>query len=409
MNKFMFATGIENSYPTILLPDGTIKRVDEMEKAKHYLYWQEDFHLVKESGIEFLRYGPPYYSTHLGAGKYDWDFTDITFKTMKEMGITPLVDLCHFGVPDWLGNFQNPDFPVHFAEYAGAFAKRFPYLKYYTPINEIFITAMFSAQYGWWNERLSDEKSYVTALKNLCKANLMAMQEILKVQPAAIFIQSESCEYFHPEDPGCQDRADFLNEKRFLPLDLTVNHPLSKRMTDYLLTHGMSKGEYSWLQENACKGRVVVGTDYYVTNEHTVHPDWRTSASGDIYGYYVIARQYYDRYRLPMMHTETNAKEPNSVAWMQKQWANVYRLKLDGVPIIGFTWYSLIDQVDWDTALREDNGNINALGLYDIDRKIRPAGEAYKKLIADWSAPLYNNFEPFKLGVVTKKDKDYSF
>ncbi len=30
MNKFMFATGIENSYPTIKLPDGTTKRVDEL-------------------------------------------------------------------------------------------------------------------------------------------------------------------------------------------------------------------------------------------------------------------------------------------------------------------------------------------------------------------------------------------
>jgi len=29
----MFATGIENSYPTILLPDGRVKRVDEMEKT----------------------------------------------------------------------------------------------------------------------------------------------------------------------------------------------------------------------------------------------------------------------------------------------------------------------------------------------------------------------------------------
>ena len=399
MKKFMFATGIENSYPTILLPDGTTKRVDEMEKAKHYMYWQEDFHLVKESGIEFLRYGPPYYSTHLGPGKYDWAFTDITFNAMKDLGITPLVDLCHFGVPDWLGNFQNPDFPIHFAAYASAFARRFPYLKYYTPINEIFITAMFSAQYGWWNERLADERSYVTALKHLCKANLMAMQEILKVQPDAIFIQSESCEYFHPEHPGVQDRADFLNEKRFLPLDLTVNHPLSQKMKDYLFAHGMTKAEFQWLQENACKGKIVVGTDYYVTNEHTVHSDWHTSASGDIYGYYIIARQYYDRYRLPMMHTETNAKEPNSVSWMQKQWANLYRLKLDGIPVLGFTWYSLIDQVDWDTALREDNGNINALGLYDIDRKIRPAGEAYKKLISDWTKPLNLNFQPFNLGV----------
>ena len=60
------------------------------------------------------------------------------------------------------------------------------------------------------------------------------------------------------------------------------------------------------------------------------------------------------------------------------------RLKDDGVPILGFTWYSLTDQMDWDTALREDNGNVNPLGLYDLNRKIRPVGSAYRELVAQW-------------------------
>ena len=76
----MFATGIENSYPTIQLPDGTSKRIDEMEKGLHYKNWKKDFELVKEIGIEFLRFGPPYYKTHLAPGKYDWSFADETFK-----------------------------------------------------------------------------------------------------------------------------------------------------------------------------------------------------------------------------------------------------------------------------------------------------------------------------------------
>jgi hypothetical protein len=44
----------------------------------------------------------------------------------------------------------------------------------------------------------------------------------------------------------------------------------------------------------------------------------------------------------------------------------------------------LTDQIDWDTALREDNGNVNPLGLYDLSRKIRPVGKAYKELIEEW-------------------------
>jgi len=239
-NKFMFATGIENSYPTILLPDGKTKRIDEMEKTFHYDNWEKDFHLVKQLGIEFLRYGPPYYRTHIAPGKFDWDFTDTTFKKLKELHITPIVDLCHFGIPDWLGNFQNPEFAYHFAEYAKAFAQRFPDLNLYTPINEIFITAMFSAQYGWWNERLQSDRAFVTALKHLCKANVMAMNNILQIHPEATFIQSESSEYFHAMDPLAVPLARFLNQKRFLSLDLTYGYPLNVTMYEYMLKNGMT-------------------------------------------------------------------------------------------------------------------------------------------------------------------------
>lgn len=385
----MFSTGIENSYPTIFLPDGSNFRVDEMEKTQHYQYWREDFGLLKEIGIEFLRYGPPYYSTHTGQGCYDWSFADETFSALQELSIVPIADLCHFGVPDWIGNFQNREWPELFAEYSGAFARRFPHVKYYTPVNEIFIAATFSAQYGWWNERLSGDRSFVSALSNLCKANLLAMHAIREANPEAVFIQSESTEYFHAEYPNkcCIDKAYFLNEQRFLSLDLIYGHPVSSEMYNYLMDHGMTRKEYEWFMNNAIKYRCIMGNDYYASNEHWVHHEGNISSSGEIFGYYAITHQYYNRYRLPIMHTETNSSKAPEL-WLKNQWANAYRLKQDGVPLVGFTWYSLTDQVDWDTSLRENNGHINDLGLFDLNRKIRPVGATYKKLIIAWKEVL---------------------
>lgn len=40
--------------------------------------------------------------------------------------------------------------------------------------------------------------------------------------------------------------------------------------------------------------------------------------------------------------------------------------------------------MDWDTALREVNGRVTPVGLYDLDRNIRPVGRSYKQLIRDW-------------------------
>jgi beta-glucosidase/6-phospho-beta-glucosidase/beta-galactosidase len=387
-HSFMFATGIENSYPVVTGPDGRGDlRVDEMAKCGHYQHWKEDFALVRELGLEFLRFGPPYYREHRAPGRYDWDFADQTFAELRRTGIHPIVDLCHFGVPDWAGNFQNPDWPALFAQYARAFAERFPWVRFYTPVNEIFVTATFSGQHGWWNERLKSDLAFVTALKHLAKANLLAEEAILHVQPNALFIQSESTEYFHPADPAAQSRAAAFNHRRFLSLDLSYGHDVNGVMYEYLMDNGMTRDEYHWFLNTAAHLRpfCVMGNDYYITNEHLVPSQGPIRPAGEIFGYYVITRQYYDRYHLPVMHTETNLGDAERAsAWLWKEWVNMVRLKEDGVPIIGFTWYSLTDQMDWDTCLRENNGHVNPLGLYDLNRKMRPVGEAYKEMVSQW-------------------------
>ena len=61
----MFCTGIENSAPSL---DGGRTRIDEMQSCGHYARWQEDFALVQDLGIEYLRYGPPLHKTLPGPG-----------------------------------------------------------------------------------------------------------------------------------------------------------------------------------------------------------------------------------------------------------------------------------------------------------------------------------------------------
>ncbi len=386
---FIFATGIENSYPTI--QNGKV-RVDEMEKCGHYKRWREDFDCTQQIGVRFLRYGPPLHRTHLGPGRYDWSFVDETFRDLHARSITPIVDLCHFGVPDWVGNFQNPDFPALFAEYAAAFAQRFPWVQLYTPVNEMYVCAMFSARYGWWNEQLSDDRAFVTALKHIVKANILAMHAILEARPDALFIQSESSEYFHAENPAAIKPAEILNAERFLSLDLNYGLRVNSEMYEFLTDNGMTREEYHFFLANDVKHHCIMGNDYYATNEHRISSDGGTRAAGEVFGYCEITRQYYDRYMLPVMHTETNTwqgpKGDEAVYWLWKEWANVLRLRNSGVPVVGFTWYSLTDQMDWDSALREDKRILNPLGLFDLDRHIRPVGEAYRQIITDWNAVL---------------------
>lgn len=386
---FIFATGIENSNPTI---DNGRVRIDQFEKCGHYKYWRTDLDLVEDLGLRFLRYGPPLHLTHIAPKKYDWEFADLTFGELRARDLVPIVDLCHFGVPDWIGNFQNPDFPELFAQYASDFARRFPWVQLYTPINEMFICALFSARYGWWNEQLQSECGFVTALKHIVKANVLAMARILEVRPDALFVQSESSEYFHAENPAAIKPAEIMNSKRFLSLDLNYGRRVDSEMYEFLMDNGLTREEYHFFLASRLRHHCVMGNDYYVTNEHRVRAEGSWTAAGEVFGYDEITCQYYERYKLPVMHTETNLAEgPNgdeAVNWLWKQWANVLRVRNKGVPIVGFTWYSLTDQIDWDTALREQNNRVHPVGLYDLDRNIRPVGTAYQQLIRDWRVVL---------------------
>lgn len=59
-------------------------------------------------------------------------------------------------------------------------------------------------------------------------------------------------------------------------------------------------------------------------------------------------------------------------------------MRRDGVPVLGFTWYSLLDQLDWDKGLSEKTGTVNPCGLYDLNRQPRLAAKYYRMLLEEY-------------------------
>jgi beta-glucosidase/6-phospho-beta-glucosidase/beta-galactosidase len=378
---FMFATGIECSYATI--ENGRWRR-DEMDSTRHYEMWQKDLQLAREIGITHIRYGPPLHLIFEGPGQYDWDYIDPQMEELRECGPEPIIDLCHFGVPSWLGNFQNPDIGRSLEEYAGAFAERFPWVRFYTPVNEMYVCARMSALDGLWNEQLRDEGAYARAAWNLANASIRMSDAILKRRADTVFINSESSEFYQPccPDPHVQEIADAANERRFLPLDLIFAHPLSGRMHDLLCAQGISEEDIARIGSREVPRRSILGVDYYEWNERLIDRQGNARALGELFGWYVIADQYWQRYRRPMMHTETNKMDADGAPrWLWRQWHNVQLLAKAGVPLVGFTWYSLTDQIDWSIALSEAIGLVYPVGLCDLNRETRIVGLAYKHLI----------------------------
>lgn len=381
MAEFMFATGIECSYPTI---DGGRWRIDQLKETKHYENWRLDLKLVRDLGLRYLRYGPPLHLIFEGQGKYDWTFTDRVCEVMQQLEIIPIMDLCHFGVPDWLENFQNGELPQRLSEYAAAFAKRYSWVQFYTPVNEMYVTARMSALDGVWNEQLRSDDAFVRATCNLAKASVLIMQAIQRERPDAVFINSESSEFYQACCPDREIRriADFENQRRFIALDLLYGVPVRSDIYAYLLDHGVSREEYQWFMDQDVTRRAILGVDYYEWNEKLINSDGKPENLGELFGWYVITDQYYERYKRPVMHTETNTPDADDApAWLWRQWHNVQLIRQNGVPVVGFTWYSLQDQVDWNIGLSRAIGNIFPVGLYDLNRDPRPVAQAYRHLV----------------------------
>ena len=378
--RFVFASGIENSYP--LLPNG--RRIDEMEKCDHYRRWREDFGLAQELGLGALRYGPAYYRTNPAPGRYDWSSVDDQLAWLRSAGITVIADLCHFGVPSWLAGFQDVAFPLQFAAYAGEFSRRYPWVRYYTPINEIYVAATFSAWFGWWNEGLTTERAFATALRNLCLAHELAVLAILAERPDAIFVQAETIEHYEPADDSrdAARQAAFWNEARYTALDLTLGRPPSPVSLDLLRQGATSDSDLAFFRQRRAPGQRWLGVDYYVTCEQVVYGDGSRAPAPRRTGMASLALDYHRRYGIPLFVSETNRVDMLAVEWLEEQWREKELLEQAGVPVKGFTWYPLTDVMDWRYALRVERNDIDPIGLCDLARAVRPVGRAYAALIA---------------------------
>lgn len=372
------------------------RRQDEIVKTGHRDRVEEDLALVASYGIRYLRYGIPFHEVAADPGSLDWAWTDRAMAALQANGLEPIVDLLHFGLPDDLWGFGDPRLPERYTTFVEGFVHRYPWVRYYTPVNEPLISARFSAQLGWWNERRTDDVSFVAAIDRAATCAVLGMAAIRARRPDAMFLQSDTCEGYAPADPAAQAQAQFLNELRFLAWDLTYGRRPGELVTAWLAANGMGEERLAWFAANGSSENCIVGHDYYAGNEWLIDADGSARVREDPAGYVAQARDYHAHFGLPFMLSETNMEGSPAEGWLTTVWNEALELRDDGLPIRGICWYGFIDHVDWDTGLREDAGRRNPCGLVDLDRRPHPVGDQYRDLAL---AALAGEFRPLQLSL----------
>ncbi|WP_207426263.1 family 1 glycosylhydrolase [Pedobacter sp. SYSU D00535] len=372
--------------------ESTINRVkdtylDQLEYCGHYDR-ETDLDLIHSLGIKMLRY-PILWEKHQPEPTtvIDWSFADRRLNRLRELEITPIVGLVHHGSGPRYVNFFDGTFEEGLAAYAKLVAERFPWAEYYTPVNEPLTTARFCGLYGHWYPHKRDNYSFFKVLLSECKATVLAMETIRKINPEAKLIQTEDLGKCHAT-PLLQYQADLENERRWVSYELLSGKLTpDKVMWKYMVDSGIDESELHFFLEHNCPP-YICGFNYYLTSERYLdeklsrYPEQYHGGNGrhsyaDIEtvlvdldvktGPSVLLKEAWERLQLPLAITECHlhSKREEQMRWFNEMWKTLNQLKAEGVDIRAITAWALFGLYGWNSLVTRPWGDYEP-GVFNL-------------------------------------------
>lgn len=353
---FLWASGIEDTF--VPQTRAGHRSLDEYELMGHYDHWREDLALARDLRLNAIRWGVPWYRVEPGPGSFDWSWTDRVIPYLvDELGVTPIIDLMHYGCPLWLEReFAGPDYQRAVAAYATAFARRYHDLvHWYTPLNEPLVNALMCGQRGLWPPYMRGERGYVRVMLQLVNGILETEEQIKEIDPDAVMVHVEAAGLTRAATPELEPLAAEHRARQFLAYDLltgkvTPDHALYP----WLMRCGASHRDLEAIRSRRISPDVM-GLNFY--------PQWsarelylkRTGTLGnraaepDGTGFEEMVRAYFLRYHAPIMITETSVigNDAARAAWLDISLGAIRRLRSQELPIIGYTWFPMLTMIDW--------------------------------------------------------------
>jgi hypothetical protein len=221
---------------------------------------------------------------------------------------------------------------------------------------------------------------------------------LLSVDPTAILVHVEATGLSRTAREDLHAVAREEQSRTFLAYDLLTgrvspDHPLFP----WLVRNGASPDRLAAIAESPVPF-TLMGLNFY--------PQWSTTqlyidrkgrlayqpVEQDGAGFSALIEDYYRRYRLPIMVTETSAKgnEVVRARWLEASVAAIRVLRGRGIPVLGYTWFPLFTMIDW--KYRFGRGPLDEyrldLGLYTLNGsqprwRPTPLVEQFRSYITD--------------------------
>lgn len=307
-------------------------RLDIIERTRHDRYAAADYRLLQQAGVRTVRDGLRWHHIEVSEGVYDW----ASFLPMLEASIATgtqvIWDLCHWGIPDDLDLFSEA-FPRRFSAYAQAVAaliqSRTAAAPFFCPINEISFWSWIGGDIGGFGPHQHGRGPEMK--RQLARASIAAIHAIRVVVPCARFVQAEPLIHVVPHSPQAQAdvETDSYSASQFEACDM-----LSGRL------HPELGGSPEMLD--------IVGVNYYWNNQWIHNGDRVPAGHPRHRSLHSMLLEIHQRYRRPLVITETGAEAEDEIGWLGYMHAEVRQAQRQGADVLGICLYPVMDYPGWD-------------------------------------------------------------
>jgi len=343
-----FMTGFECS--TFVWQDG--QRKDYVAATGHDRHLRRDYEAAMDLGIGVVREAVRWPMVDHGGGKYDWSSVAAIQEHATECKVTPIWDLCHYGLPDGCDPFTD-DCRKRFVDYCRAAADIItssaegPY--FFTPINEITFFSAAASDLEWmYPFAKGREKELKRALARMAIEGVKAIRE---VEPKARMVHVDPIVHAvpPPDRPDLADEARDEEQHRAMESwDMLAGRvaPELGGSPEILDIVGVNIYHYSQVQLGQDKKREILGPR-----------DPRRKPLSE------MLKMAWERYRRPVIIGETSGFQDNRAEWLRMTMEECFRALDAGVELHGVCLYPFADVPDWWSQ------KWAKIGVYDVTDK----------------------------------------
>jgi hypothetical protein len=246
---------------------------------------------------------------------------------------------------------------------------------------------------GWWPPYRRGWKGFAQVLVSLSRAVCLTHRALKEVDPEIVCVHVDPADLYFTNDASLETETEMRQQVVFLALDLIsgrVNpgHPLWA----WLLQNGLAVEDLERFLAIGVEPDIVGINCYPLFGQKEVIRSGsrivtrNRYAQGDLLE--KLVAKYWERYRRPLMITETASLGKRRLEWMDQSLGAVRHLRANGVPVIGYTWWPMTSIVSWGyrQGKRELNDYMVHLGLWDLDSNLNrietPVAKAYRGMVA---------------------------